>query len=655
MLLSSVSVAFAAAKFVPVGLKEITKTTTVYATEVKEEMSKYSSTETAAKTSWMCAPSCDLEEKPYTNQKGDKNGNPNNINDVIPENEKASMMKIKTTPDFTSSSKRQVNLHVKGITGVIGHGYTGNAGRGMAISCTPFKSDLSTIDAAKVDFKRSDSGSYIVQVTGLNPETEYIVSIYASESDNHFYCAELVRNINDNPAPIEWSANEVKYKIRDNISTITLPTLKNEEQLPLTYASSNSEIATIDANGNVTLKNTVEGSTTISATYSGDKYNETSAEYIITVESNEKDAYKWAEFDKPVTFTFKGQWNATTSNVAAGTSLIKDDNIEVKTHYDATAKKDYKGTFFGQKFDSSLQLGRVSAAPSTSNLQGTENSGSSPIIVTPKVDLRLVIIYRKQGVPVGDPVITDDEAANVITNTYSVGSYSNDGKGLYAANQKDITKKLDQTVIVGGPYDSSVKTPANANDYVYVAAIWTLEANETYTIWATGTTPTVFGIGYFIPETPKSPSVQVNNVAFAESEIALDGENKTVKIIAENDAHNVYYHFAASEATPEATELAPDTIEHDGLTFKPVPAEGVLLCQAGTLSYFTHDPIADLKSNVETISVTGVGDTSGIDGFATDANAPVEYYNLQGVRVANPENGIFIRRQGKTVSKVVVR
>ncbi len=37
-----------------------------------------------------------------------------------------------------------------------------------------------------------------------------------------------------------------------------------------------------------------------------------------------------------------------------------------------------------------------------------------------------------------------------------------------------------------------------------------------------------------------------------------------------------------------------------------------------------------------------------------DENAPVEYFNLQGIRVANPENGVFIRRQGSSVSKVVL-
>lgn len=46
-------------------------------------------------------------------------------------------------------------------------------------------------------------------------------------------------------------------------------------------------------------------------------------------------------------------------------------------------------------------------------------------------------------------------------------------------------------------------------------------------------------------------------------------------------------------------------------------------------------------------------DNSGISNVAAESNAPVEYYNLQGVRVANPDNGIFVRRQGNKVSKVV--
>ncbi|MDE6394006.1 MAG: hypothetical protein K2K77_01580 [Duncaniella sp.] len=47
---------------------------------------------------------------------------------------------------------------------------------------------------------------------------------------------------------------------------------------------------------------------------------------------------------------------------------------------------------------------------------------------------------------------------------------------------------------------------------------------------------------------------------------------------------------------------------------------------------------------------------SGIfDVAADDENAPVEFYNLSGQRVENPANGIFIRKQGSKVQKVVIR
>ncbi len=42
------------------------------------------------------------------------------------------------------------------------------------------------------------------------------------------------------------------------------------------------------------------------------------------------------------------------------------------------------------------------------------------------------------------------------------------------------------------------------------------------------------------------------------------------------------------------------------------------------------------------------------DIVVEETNAPAEYYNLQGIRVANPENGLYILRQGSKTSKVYV-
>lgn len=48
---------------------------------------------------------------------------------------------------------------------------------------------------------------------------------------------------------------------------------------------------------------------------------------------------------------------------------------------------------------------------------------------------------------------------------------------------------------------------------------------------------------------------------------------------------------------------------------------------------------------------------AGINGVASDndiTDSPVEYYNLQGIRVDNPTSGVYIRRQGTSTEKVLV-
>lgn len=46
----------------------------------------------------------------------------------------------------------------------------------------------------------------------------------------------------------------------------------------------------------------------------------------------------------------------------------------------------------------------------------------------------------------------------------------------------------------------------------------------------------------------------------------------------------------------------------------------------------------------------------GVEDITIDANAPVEYYNMQGMRVANPEKGqLVIARQGEKAVKMIVK
>lgn len=60
-------------------------------------------------------------------------------------------------------------------------------------------------------------------------------------------------------------------------------------------------------------------------------------------------------------------------------------------------------------------------------------------------------------------------------------------------------------------------------------------------------------------------------------------------------------------------------------------------------------------TNINSIIVTYETDTSGIEEIELNEDAPVEYYNLQGVKVANPQNGLYIRVQGNKATKVLVK
>ena len=60
-------------------------------------------------------------------------------------------------------------------------------------------------------------------------------------------------------------------------------------------------------------------------------------------------------------------------------------------------------------------------------------------------------------------------------------------------------------------------------------------------------------------------------------------------------------------------------------------------------TYFTRNGSIDIEG------------PTGIESVGYDSNAPVEYFNLQGVKVENPESGLYIRRQGNKVEKIIIR
>ena len=69
------------------------------------------------------------------------------------------------------------------------------------------------------------------------------------------------------------------------------------------------------------------------------------------------------------------------------------------------------------------------------------------------------------------------------------------------------------------------------------------------------------------------------------------------------------------------------------------------------LEYNKWDNTATQTASVDDITIPEVG----VESIATNNNAPVRYYNLQGVEISKPANGIYIRVQGSNASKVMVK
>ena len=108
---------------------------------------------------------------------------------------------------------------------------------------------------------------------------------------------------------------------------------------------------------------------------------------------------------------------------------------------------------------------------------------------------------------------------------------------------------------------------------------------------------------------------------------------------------NIYYAYNML-ASDHATVTSPTPEARTAMRAPALPAEAV---------YTTV-----LSGKTEKIGLEGAtvydGVTTGIDNVIdNDSDEPVEYYNLQGVKVENPAAGIYIFRQGSRTGKILIK
>ncbi len=142
--------------------------------------------------------------------------------------------------------------------------------------------------------------------------------------------------------------------------------------------------------------------------------------------------------------------------------------------------------------------------------------------------------------------------------------------------------------------------------------------------------------------------------------ISKDAESAEITITGVHAESHLYHKF--TPAATETPEAAPrKLVDHTGYTKVERNDDNthtVTVSEPGTLELYAYHPATDSKSEIKTITVTKASGTTVIDEIGADVvDGEAEYFNLQGVKI-NPENatpGLYIRRQGGKVAKVVVK
>lgn len=439
---------------------------------------------------------------------------------------------------------------------------------------------------------------------------ETTIKAYIWDAEANASAVETVTvNVVKKPAGIFWSSDQCKIYIGEE--PYTFPTLTNPNELKISYSipAADAAIATIDkATGEITIVG--EGSTTVRATYTSTDDSE-----------------------------FAGSWVQYTLTVAkrpAGDSMHATSYM-----FDFTAEEDFRGLgSYGMKFFSQTYTG-----------SDYETDMENPVTK----------IIRK-GVTL-DFVLPDNYTSKMPTYRLYQGT-AKKGDALHVYNAK-----LQFSVPAPGRIKSIVFHKGGENR-------WTLtevSAGEMPTTWADDGTAT-----WTAPENESISSVWFNfngdrHTSFTGITVEYDlskpampyvvSETATEILVECDDWCELHYTKKPESAAkaPSRVQLADGTIEDTDEWYNhgnyqiTIDKTNELHKDRG-YSFIANHAETGLKSDALNLYIGSEGTLTGVEGISTeaDADAPVEFYDLQGRMVANPQGGIFIRRQGMKVTKVAL-
>ena len=278
--------------------------------------------------------------------------------------------------------------------------------------------------------------------------------------------------------------------------------------------------------------------------------------------------------------------------------------------------------------------------------------GYCPVGIYTMESIRELTDLDYQLIPVAIHVQSDPMVAATYT---SVNTYFNDGSypGSTINRQINVYPYPLSSVLEQTDYLASI--PALAK----ISATAEFSSTKANTLELTAKTEFLYAeenanyaISFGITEDGVGPYNQTNNYSGSNQDIGgWEKKPSTAPTIYNDVARQLNTFRGISNSVPTTIESETEYSYDFSLTLnnKITNTEKINVI-AYLIDKSNYKVVNAYMIKSEDIKQSGVEEI----GVNTDNNAPVEYYNLQGVRVENPSNGIYIRRQGSSVTKVAI-
>lgn len=352
------------------------------------------------------------------------------------------------------------------------------------------------------------------------------------------------------------------------------------------------------------------------------------------------DKSKSTKYESPLTFT-KTTTVKAIAYLNGKNSDVSETTVKIgvpPASYETTYTFDFTKTDFGSTDLGSTDLGTVYGMPVT-NSSNSYVKGES--------------VVKQKGVTL------KINSVNQGDNDYRLWYNKSNGVDLRLYSAK-ISISVESGVI------KSVKFSKNSSNWGTVEETTSLGSLTNQT-WVASETADANSVEFKF--TPKVSGSSKTNTFLYSIDVTYDlGKPAPPCIVTETKTtihvscdENCTLEYKKVVYTPKANGPArANSIVDDAADWTPLDGNTVEIEKInnhGKQFTFRAKHASGAVSDETAFAVNADGTTTGVESVeAEEADAaPVEYFNLQGVRVMNPDKGLFIRRQGNRVEKVMMK